>query len=447
MVGFSADGASVMFGAENSVAARFREDIPTLFTFKCICHSLALAVSYAVRCLPPELEELMSQIYCYLKYSSKRQQALNKLQELLNIPEHKILKILKVRWLSLATAVDRYVEQYDALFSFFEKESLVRNNHDAKKIFDQLRSKWTFLYLKFLNYILPIVCKRNIEFQSETPKIPKLYRSMEQLFKTVVGCYMKEDYVDRTDPEFIEFEKENDTWEPLRNVDFGPYVLKEFPKLRQEAVAADEDIKKSQNKLPDKHQPHRLKDLDEDIIKFQKTCRQFLITLASQIYKRFPFREKPIQMLKYISFLDPILLKEFRSISCIAEFFKMDIEEAHRDFKELKRTFIHNTETDFIKFWKKVRIVASLSGEESGQFRIVLEIVDRIMVLPHSSATCERVFSTINLNKTKVRNKLSTNSLIGLLHCKRLLKSTSDQNVTRLDYSSYLPLFNSTIYE
>jgi len=84
-----------------------------------------------------------------------------------------------------------------------------------------------------------------------------------------------------------------------------------------------------------------------------------------------------------------------------------------------------------MKFWKKVRIVISISAEGSGQSRIVLEIMDQIMVLPHLSANCERVFSTVNLNKTKVRNKLSTNPLMGLLHCKCLPKSSSEQNVRR----------------
>ncbi|KAJ8917916.1 hypothetical protein NQ315_002609 [Exocentrus adspersus] len=41
--------------------------------------------------------------------------------------------------------------------------------------------------------------------------------------------------------------------------------------------------------------------------------------------------------------------------------------------------------------------------------------------LPHSSATAERVFSQLNLMKTKVRNSLLVDTCDGILHSKDLL--------------------------
>ena len=40
-------------------------------------------------------------------------------------------------------------------------------------------------------------------------------------------------------------------------------------------------------------------------------------------------------------------------------------------------------------------------------------------------ATVERIFSQIHLNKTKIRNKLSTETLSGIMHTKKLLKSST----------------------
>lgn len=91
MVGFAADGASVMFGCENGVATRLKRDIPTLFIMKCICHSLALAVSNATKALPSYVTTLLTDVFRYLKYSCKRQDALKRFQKLLEMPEHKIL--------------------------------------------------------------------------------------------------------------------------------------------------------------------------------------------------------------------------------------------------------------------------------------------------------------------------------------------------------------------
>nr|CAI5861430.1 unnamed protein product [Callosobruchus analis] len=43
-----------MMGAHNSLKTLLVNDIPDLYTMKCICHSLALCASYASEKLPDE---------------------------------------------------------------------------------------------------------------------------------------------------------------------------------------------------------------------------------------------------------------------------------------------------------------------------------------------------------------------------------------------------------
>lgn len=69
------------------------------------------------------------------------------------------------------------------------------------------------------------------------------------------------------------------------------------------------------------------------------------------------------------------------------------------------------------------------------------------MSLPHSSACVERVFSAINLNKKKLRNRLSTKALYGLLHSKQLINKSTDKTC----YNYYVPNIaldnhNATMY-
>ena len=45
VTGFSSDGASVMLGKNNGVAARLRDHNPKLINIHCVCHKLALACS------------------------------------------------------------------------------------------------------------------------------------------------------------------------------------------------------------------------------------------------------------------------------------------------------------------------------------------------------------------------------------------------------------------
>lgn len=63
MIGFGADGANTMLGSNNSLASRFKNDIPRLFVMKCICHSFAVCASYACLKLPRGIEDLARNIY------------------------------------------------------------------------------------------------------------------------------------------------------------------------------------------------------------------------------------------------------------------------------------------------------------------------------------------------------------------------------------------------
>lgn len=62
------------------------------------------------------------------------------------------------------------------------------------------------------------------------------------------------------------------------------------------------------------------------------------------------------------------------------------------------------------------------------KFKNVADFVLKILSLPHSSVDCERVFSKVNLIKTKVRNRLQVESLNGLLLSCEHIKCTTCVN-------------------
>lgn len=55
------------------------------------------------------------------------------------------------------------------------------------------------------------------------------------------------------------------------------------------------------------------------------------------------------------------------------------------------------------------------------------------MSLPHANADCERVFSTLNGVKTKLRNRLATDTISSVLHSKQLIKTTSNDNCIKFE--------------
>ncbi|KYN50039.1 hypothetical protein ALC62_00066 [Cyphomyrmex costatus] len=83
-------------------------------------------------------------------------------------------------------------------------------------------------------------------------------------------------------------------------------------------------------------------------------------------------------------------------------------DSALREFVTVQSN-ISNIDT----IWCEVRDLKTSSNEQSykeiGQFAL------DVLVLPHSSADCERIFSKINHIKTSSRNKFLSNTVQGLL--------------------------------
>ncbi|CAH1977514.1 unnamed protein product [Acanthoscelides obtectus] len=72
LLGFASDGANVMFGGNNSMITHLKNDIPNIFTMKCICHSFALCASHACEKLPRGLEDFCREVFNHIQNSPKR---------------------------------------------------------------------------------------------------------------------------------------------------------------------------------------------------------------------------------------------------------------------------------------------------------------------------------------------------------------------------------------
>lgn len=101
-----------------------------------------------------------------------------------------------------------------------------------------------------------------------------------------------------------------------------------------------------------------------------------------------------------------------------------------------------NFNQDVLSFWKDVKDIKKDDNEML--FSNLSKFVRLIFCLPHSSAYVERIFSTINLNKNKIRNRLSTDILSGILHTKRIL---SDSNCQIQATADMLSKVNNTMYK
>ena len=112
---FSPDNAAVMIGVKKGVAAYIRQKQPKIFVLGCVCHLLNIASEKASSKLGFPLDQLIIDIYYFLEKSSKRHKDLKKMQVDCGLADHKFLKHVCTRWLSLEKCIGRLIEQWPAL--------------------------------------------------------------------------------------------------------------------------------------------------------------------------------------------------------------------------------------------------------------------------------------------------------------------------------------------
>ncbi|KAG5889849.1 hypothetical protein JTB14_013256 [Gonioctena quinquepunctata] len=198
-----------------------------------------------------------------------------------------------------------------------------------------------------------------------------------------------------------------------------------------------------------------IRELEEEQLKnFYIKCKEFYIEAAKQILKRFPFDDKDRQALKCLkmlnpkAILDPGIKKKFPSIADLHYFFPKIcpnyITELDREWRMLRNvdlSFDQNKIPDIIDFWKHVHELRN--GDESQTFPTLCELVKKLLCLPHSSATVKRLFSAINIMKTKLRNIISTTSIKGVLHTKSEITDCYSFGATE----RHMKKFNKNMYD
>lgn len=157
-------------------------------------------------------------------------------------------------------------------------------------------------------------------------------------------------------------------------------------------------------------------------------CLDFFIEAFKQIVLRFPLRKSIMKDLIAISpekaLAAPVetivpIFRHFPNLVSDAELQTIDTE--WREFRnlndEIEASFKSSDNAE--EFWGMVSQLKS--GDNTQKFPILCQFIFHILSLPDSPANVERLFSSVILLKTKQRNRLSTSSIVGLLHTKEYL--------------------------
>lgn len=368
LIGFASDGANVMVGMHNSVVSRLKSEIPYVYIVKCICHSFHLSASYACQTLPRGIEDLARDIYNYFSNSPKRIETLKEFQHFTNTKIHKILHPAQTRWLSLEAVVCRILEQYNALILFFTDALANDRVLAAEGILLKLRDPFTKPYFQFLEFTLSFFNNLNRQMQSEEPKIYELHSSVSAIYKTFLDCFIKKNVMLNVSLHKINY-KDPANFLPLDEIYLGAKLVISINSLTEV----------------------------EKLI-FRKRCLQFFIEAANQINQRFDFND---QILLNMSLLNPknVLDKKGDSIIPLQMHFPNLVSENKLQALDNEWRLLKNTNLELKpdltveRFWNSIEKLCY--GDDTPMFPLLCNFVFDLLILPHSSANVERIFSDI----------------------------------------------------
>lgn len=162
--------------------------------------------------------------------------------------------------------MERILSQYPSLKLCFTSAALNDGLENAKIILDRLTNPLTLLYFEFLDFVLPFFIDLNIEMQSTTVKIHVVYDIIGSLYKEILNCYIKQNYICNKD--VIEIQYRNpEFFLDLKDLYLGGKGMALISHMLTE--------KKITNTM---------------IQDFKVRCRCFYVEVAKQVYQRFLFK-------------------------------------------------------------------------------------------------------------------------------------------------------------
>jgi hypothetical protein len=272
LVGLGSDGANVMLGTRNSVLTRLKGKQPGLVSFHCNCHLAALIANHASKVLPDFLEDVTIQIWYFFQKSPKRYRMFEGFQVFVDSKPHKLLKAGQTRWLSLEMCVNRLLEQYDALLSFFRssEERLI----SIQRITSSLEKPLTKLYLMFVSNALQVINAFNKLMQGEAPTVHFLLREVQAFVKKLFLRFMVPSVIQETQLSQINL-LHSSLYLPLNEVLVGD-------KARR-YLAGENDLANSEKRV------------------FYEVCREFWLSAAKYAVKKLPLESEFLANLTWLN--------------------------------------------------------------------------------------------------------------------------------------------------
>uniref|UniRef100_H2ZRI2 HAT C-terminal dimerisation domain-containing protein n=1 Tax=Latimeria chalumnae TaxID=7897 RepID=H2ZRI2_LATCH len=328
-------------------------------------------------------QDFLVDVFYHFDKSGKRKEMLREDISFCNETIRKVLKHVSTRWLSMSRTLERVLEIWDGLCCYFLTHYDDDTDARERRLVNIFKEPIYNLYVLFSHAIIPRFDTFNILLQREDPMIHRLQPAMMKLYQELLGCLMK------------------------------PSVIMEY---KDDLLAIDvtaEDLQKSNADLFigfSASQMIKKQDLEGsyEVGRFRAEVRGFYQKALVYIKQKFPLKDS---VLKAVVVFDPEnrVKSNFSMIETLLEKFPDVIPENRID--ELFMEFmLYQTCTDLPTFspqedridklWHQVSQLTELATGQQ-QFRLLSQLAKYALILPHSNAFCESIFSMVRKHTTE----------------------------------------------
>uniref|UniRef100_A0A8C5P6F9 Uncharacterized protein n=1 Tax=Leptobrachium leishanense TaxID=445787 RepID=A0A8C5P6F9_9ANUR len=384
MVMFTSDGASVMLGKQNGVAAQLRREVPHVLEQHCVAHREDLGIDDAWKnvSLMKDIETLLRTVYTLFSKSTVKRQ---ELAELAKVTESDVIAfrpLNEVRWLSRYFAVNAIMRNYTVLEEYCGQQVSENNDPINKYCLKRLRNPQYHVALTVLHDVLGQLADLSKVFQRSCLSPVEAHQLVKAKIAKLRSQYLGEcvHWSDDAKDLLTKYE-EVDTASVIRFIErVCDHLDRRFP--------------------------------DDELLDWKVFELRTLTDVSSYENGQTEIANLAV---KYSKLLGKTDSDECKKQTC----------KQYRDFK-----FIACEKVKAGMFKNFNDIVSYILTEE--EFSELALLVDICASFQASSAECERGFSLMNATKTKMRNRLQVDHLDCLIRIKTYLNSGEHINLDQV---------------
>lgn len=351
IISYGADNASVNYGKHHSVFVNLQYENDLILKANCLCHVIHNCAKHSFMKLPLDIENFVMKIYNHFAVSSKRSNSLKQCYEYTDTEYKKLQKHTPTRWLTLHKALDRIINNLEAIKLYFigiNEIELPNVIHDFIYNKDNLVDE---LFLVFAYEVTKLFNDSILIFENRNTTSIILYNEM---------CNLKARLTNRMKHKF-----------------YGSDINEKLEKLSKEQI----------------------KLFEEEAIKVYNIAIDYL-------NKWFEYDNS---IFEKIASLNPEFELEYKKIVPVVNHFKINIDKT----KLFDEVAIVNEAIENFNFVDKkqshVKIWCKLFKDKN--LPNIQKIIETVLCIPVSNAYTERIFSIMKNLITDERNSLEIDTI------------------------------------